>query len=67
MSAVDYPAMLAMVADGRLDPARLVGSVITLDEAGAALAAMDDPSSTRGGMTVVSLARSPFASAPESR
>lgn len=55
MAAVDYPAMLAMVADGRLDPARLVGSVITLDEAGAALAGMDDPSSTRGGMTVVSL------------
>lgn len=56
MAAVDYPAMLAMVAEGRLDPARLVSSVITLDEAGAALAAMDDPSSTRGGMTVVSLA-----------
>jgi len=55
MSAVDYPAMLAMVADGLLDPARLVGSVITLDEAGAALAAMDDPSSTQGGMTVVSV------------
>ncbi|MGI3781021.1 MAG: alcohol dehydrogenase catalytic domain-containing protein [Janthinobacterium lividum] len=55
MSAVDYPAMLAMVADGRLDPARLVGSVISLDEAGDALAAMDDPSSARGGMTVVSL------------
>ncbi|GAA3568097.1 zinc-dependent alcohol dehydrogenase family protein [Microlunatus spumicola] len=55
MAAVDYPAMLAMVADGRLDPARLVGRVITLDEAGAALAAMDDPSSSRGGMTVVSL------------
>ena len=55
MAAVDYPAMLAMVADGRLDPARLVGSVITLDEAGAALAGMDDPSATRGGMTVVAL------------
>lgn len=55
MSAVDYPAMLAMVADGRLDPARLVGSVISLDEAGAALAAMDDPSSSRGGMTVILL------------
>ncbi len=55
MAAVDYPAMLAMVADGRLDPARLVGSVISLDEAGNALAAMDDPSSARGGMTVVSL------------
>ncbi|MGI3783307.1 MAG: alcohol dehydrogenase catalytic domain-containing protein [Janthinobacterium lividum] len=57
MAAVDYPAMLAMVADGRLDPARLVGPVITLDEAGAALAAMDDPSSSRGGMTVVALGR----------
>ena len=55
MAAVDYPAMLTMVADGRLDPARLVGSVIALDEAGAALAAMDDPSSARGGMTVVAL------------
>lgn len=55
MAAVDYPAMLAMVADARLDPARLVGRVITLDDAGDALAAMDDPSSGRGGMTVVSL------------
>jgi alcohol dehydrogenase len=56
MAALDYPAMLAMVADGRLDPGRLVGRVIGLDEAGAALTAMDDPSATRGGMTVVSLA-----------
>jgi alcohol dehydrogenase len=55
MAAVDYPAMLAMVADGRLDPGRLVGRVITLDEAGAALAAMDDPSAARAGMTVVAL------------
>jgi alcohol dehydrogenase len=57
MAAVDYPAMLEMVADGRLDPARLVGRVITLDEAGAALASMDDPAASRAGMTVVSLAR----------
>ena len=49
MAAVDYPAMLAMVADGRLDPARLVGSVIGLDEAGAALTAMDDPSPAGAG------------------
>ena len=55
MAAVDYPAMLAMVADGRLDPAGLVGSVITLDEACAALMAMDDPSAARAGMTVVAL------------
>jgi alcohol dehydrogenase len=68
MAAVDYPAMLAMVADGRLDPARLVGSVITLDEAGAALAAMDDPSSTRGGMTVVSVHEgAAFASSRQDR
>lgn len=53
MAAVDYPAMLAMVADGRLDPARLVGSRIGLDEAGAALAAMDDPTVAAGGMTIV--------------
>ena len=56
MAAVDYPAMLAMVADGRLDPARLVGRVIGLDDAGAALVAMDEPASAAGGMTVVSLA-----------
>ena len=62
MAAVDYPAMLAMVADGRLDPGRLVGRVITLDEAGAALAAMDDPSSPAAGMTVVSLAERPVRS-----
>ena len=55
MAAVDYPAMLAMVADGRLDPAGLVGPVITLDEAGAALMAMDDPSGARAGMTVVAV------------
>ena len=55
MAAVDYPAMLAMVADGRLDPGRLVGSVIGLDDAAAALMAMDDPAVARGGMTLVSL------------
>ncbi len=53
MAAVDYPAMLAMVADGRLDVARLVGHRIGLDEAGPALAAMDDPSVAAGGMTIV--------------
>ena len=57
MAAVDYPPMLAMLADGRLDPARLVGRVITLDEAGAALAAMDQPISGAAGMTIVSLPR----------
>jgi alcohol dehydrogenase len=57
MAAADYPAMLAMVADGRLDPRRLVGAVVSLDEVGAALAAMDDPVARRPGLTVALLAR----------
>ena len=32
MAAAEYPAMLAMIIDGRLRPQRLVGSVISLDE-----------------------------------
>jgi D-arabinose 1-dehydrogenase-like Zn-dependent alcohol dehydrogenase len=54
MAARDYPAMMAMVADGTLRPGLLVGDVITLAEVGAALAAMDGPSTT-AGMTVASL------------
>ena len=52
MAAADYPEMLAMVADGRLGPRRLVGRVIPLDEAGAALMAMDDPIARQAGITV---------------
>ncbi len=55
MSALDYPAMLAMVADGRLRPERLIGSVITLAGAGAALAAMDAPIPAGSGTVVVSI------------
>jgi alcohol dehydrogenase len=44
--------MLAMIADGRLQPQRLVGSVISLDEAGEALMAMDQPTATRPGIVV---------------
>lgn len=54
MAAHEYPAMLALVADGSLRPDRLVGNVVPLDEAGAALAAMDLPA-TSPGMTVISL------------
>jgi alcohol dehydrogenase len=50
MSAADYPAMLAEIADGRLDPRRLVSRVITLDEAPSALTTMSGP-----GTTVVAL------------
>jgi len=53
MAAVDYPAMLDLVERGLLDPSRLVTRVIGLDEAGAALAAMDHPGPP--GLTVVEL------------
>ena len=52
MAAHEYPAMLAMVEDGRLRPDLLVGDVIDLDQAGPALASLDHPR-TAAGMTVV--------------
>jgi len=52
MAAADYPEMLAMVADGRLNPRLLVGDVIALEDAGRALTAMDSPFPTRSGITV---------------
>jgi alcohol dehydrogenase len=55
MAAADYPPMLAMVADGTLRPDLLVGNVIGLSEAPAALRAMDHPPTT-AGMTVIDLA-----------
>lgn len=51
MAARDYPPMLAMIEDGRLDPLQLVGRTAPLAEAGAALAAMDGGGSA--GMTVL--------------
>jgi alcohol dehydrogenase len=54
MPARDYPAMLDLVATGALDPGRLVGRVIDLEEAGSALVAMGRPAATPG-MTVVRL------------
>lgn len=54
MAAHEYPAMLALVEDGTLRPDRLVGEVIALADAGAALAAMDHPA-TSPGMTVIRL------------
>lgn len=53
LAASDYPAMLELVASGLVDPATLVGRVIGLDEAGAALATADRPGP---GMTVVRVA-----------
>ena len=54
MPARDYPAMLDLVASGAVHPERLVGSVIGLADAGAALAAMSRPAVT-AGVTVVRL------------
>ncbi len=54
MAAREYPAMLELVADGTLRPDLLLGSVIALEQGGAALAAMDQPSSS-AGMTVIRL------------
>ena len=53
MAARDYPAMMRLVADGTLRPGLLVGQVIGLEEAGRALAAMDEP--RPAGITVVKL------------
>jgi alcohol dehydrogenase len=52
MAARDYAAMLADITAGRLDPARLVGRTITLEEAPTALMAMDGPQPI-AGMTII--------------
>lgn len=57
MAARDYPAMLALVASGVLHPEALVGRVIGLAEAPAALMAMDSPAASTAGMTVIDLMR----------
>ncbi len=57
MAARDYPPMLEMVRSGALRPDLLVGRVIGLGEAGAALAAMSDPATT-AGITVVEVGAS---------
>lgn len=52
MSARDYPAMLAMIADGRLDPARLIGRTTDLDGAIDALVAMDAAQPASAGIVI---------------
>jgi alcohol dehydrogenase len=54
MPTHQYPELLDLVVSGRIDPGLLVGRVIGLDEAGAALASMSGPATTTG-MTVVRL------------
>jgi alcohol dehydrogenase len=55
MAATDYPAMLALIESGALDPARLVERTIGLAEAAALLPAFD--TATVAGMTIVDPAR----------
>ena len=55
MAAVDYPAMLAMVEAGRLEPQRLVERVIGLEQAAAALPGFDRAVVT--GMTIIDPSR----------
>ena len=47
MAAADYPAMLALIADQTLRPERLIGQVIGLAGAGAALAAHEPAAGRR--------------------
>lgn len=58
MAARDYPTMLDLVTAGVLRPAELVGRVIGLAEAPAALMAMDSRAASTAGMTVVDLSLS---------
>lgn len=53
MGAHEYPAMLERIASGELDPSRLVGRTVSLDDAPAALEALGRPGSAGAGMTVV--------------
>jgi alcohol dehydrogenase len=53
MPASAYPELLARVADGSLDPGRLLRDRIGLAEAGPRLAALGEPGAGAGGMTVI--------------
>ena len=52
MAAAEYPPMVAEILDGRLQPGRLVGATMSLDEAPGALAAMGRPAAG-AGVTVI--------------
>ncbi len=54
MAAHEYPAMLAAVASGQLDPSRLLGRIVGLDNIPDVLCAMDSPNESIG-LTVARL------------
>jgi alcohol dehydrogenase len=47
--------MLTMIGDGRLQPQRLIGSVIELEQAGEVLMAMDEPVPATAGIVVATI------------
>ena len=51
MAVRHYPELLGAIAAGRLDPARLIGATVALEQAGAELAAMGG--FARHGTTVI--------------
>ena len=53
MAARRFPALMAMIGAGRVDPARLVTRRIALAAAGAELAAMDSPAGAGPGIAVI--------------
>lgn len=53
MAAHAYPAMLAEIAEGLLDPQLLIREVIGLDDAPARLAALGESGSGAGGVTII--------------
>ena len=55
MAAADYPLLLDMIVDGRLDITGLLGRVVGLDDAPAELAAMDQLVPTGAGIVVARL------------
>jgi alcohol dehydrogenase len=55
MAAADYPGMLSLITQGRLQPQRLVERVVGLEEAAAMLPTLDR--ATPAGMTMVDPAR----------
>jgi D-arabinose 1-dehydrogenase-like Zn-dependent alcohol dehydrogenase len=55
MAAVDYPAMMALIADGALQPQHLVERTIGLEEAAALLPGFDG--ATVAGMTIIDPSR----------
>ncbi|WP_300343204.1 zinc-dependent alcohol dehydrogenase family protein [Nesterenkonia sp.] len=53
MAAGEYPEMLKLIAQGRLDPQQLVGRTVGLAEAARLLPRMDQPADAQAGVTMI--------------